>query len=313
MTKIEEAAAALRTHDGFLLLTHLRPDGDTLCSAAALCSALRRMGKTAALYPNSEITETYAAFTAPYLAAQVTGDEYVVSVDVAGQEMFPIGFAGTADLCIDHHPSNPGFAPVSLICPEKASCGEIVMEVIEALCGNLTKEEANLLYVAISTDTGCFCYANTTADTLRAAAHVIDCGAENHPTNKLLFRSFSFARLKLEGMVFATLRSYRENKINVAVITLKMMEESGATENDCDDLASLAGKVRGSVVAITVRELEPGRSKASVRTNEQVDASAICGALGGGGHKMASGCTVDVGPEELADLLLQEVEKVWPA
>ena len=313
MATIPDVAAALRAHDGFLILTHVRPDGDTLCSAAALCSALRRIGKTAALYPNSEITENYVDYTSPYIAEDMTGLDFNVSVDVAGTEMFPLGFAGSADLCIDHHPSNPHFAPISLVCPEKASCGEIVMELIEALCGNLTKEEANLLYIAISTDTGCFCYANTTADTLRAAAHVIDCGAENHPTNKLLFRSFSFARLKLEGMVFATLRSYRENKINVAVITLDMMRESGATENDCDDLASLAGKVRGSVVAITVRELAPGRSKASVRTNEQVDASVICGALGGGGHKMASGCTVDVGPEELADLLLQEVEKVWPA
>jgi len=313
MTTIAEAAAALRTHDNFVILTHVRPDGDTLCSACALCSALRRMGKTAVLFPNPEITENFANRTAPYLAEKIPAEGYVVSVDVAGTEMFPRGFQGKADLCIDHHPSNPHFAPVSLVCPEKAACGEIIMELIELLCGELTEEEADLLYMAISTDTGCFCYANTTADTLRAAAHTIDCGADSHQANKLLFRSFSFARLKLEGMIFASLRSYRSNQINVAVIPLRMMEESGATENDCDDLASLAGKVRGNVVAITVREIEPGRSKASVRTNETVDASAICGALGGGGHKMASGCTVDVGPEELAELILREVEKVWPA
>ena len=312
MMTVAEIAAHLRAKDNFLILTHTRPDGDTLCSSAALCSALRRMGKKAVLFPNSEITENYVDFTAPYLAETVPDDACVVSVDVAGPEMFAAGFTGTANLCIDHHPSNPGFAPISLVCPEKASCGEIVLEIIEELCAPLTKEEANLLYAAVSTDTGCFCYANTVPATLRAAAHLIECGAENAPLNKQLFRSSSFARLKLEGLIFASLRSYRDHKINVAVVTLEMMKEAGAVENDCEDLASLSGRVNGSVVNITIRELTPGKSKASVRTNDQVDASAVCGKLGGGGHKMAAGCTVDVGPEELAELLLQAVNEVWP-
>ena len=112
-------------------------------------------------------------------------------------------------------------------------------------------------------------------------------------------------------MIFATLRSYRDNQINIAVITLDMMRESGATEDDCDDLASLAGKVRGNVVSITVREIAPGRSKASVRTNELVDASAVCAVFGGGGHKMASGCTVDLPPQTLADRMLDTVNEIW--
>lgn len=42
---IRECAAWLCEHDNILLLTHVRPDGDTLGGAAALCSALRRWGK----------------------------------------------------------------------------------------------------------------------------------------------------------------------------------------------------------------------------------------------------------------------------
>jgi len=312
MTKLEEVVAALQAHDNFQILTHRRPDGDTLCSAAALCSALRRSGKTASLSPNRDITETYAVFTTPYLAEEICPDAYIVCVDIAGTEMYPAGFSAAADLVIDHHMSNRGFAPISLIVPEKASCGEIVMEVIEALCGDLTKEEADLLYAAVSTDSGCFCYANTKPDTLRAAAHLVECGADNAGLNNYLFRSFSFPRLKLEGMIYASLRSYRQNRINVATVTRKMMEESGATEDDCDDLASIAGKVRGNVVAITVRELSPGHSKASVRTNHLVDAAAICGRFGGGGHKMAAGCTVDAAPEELEKMLLDAVNEIWP-
>lgn len=306
-----EAAALLSAQDDFRILTHTRPDGDTLCSAAALCSMLRRLGKRAWLFPNPEITEKFRPLVEDYLAPEPDAAGCTVSVDVAGPEMLCAGFSGTVELAIDHHPKNPGFARQTLLRSEKASTGEIVLELSDALGCGVTPEEATLLYIALSTDCGCFCYGNTAADTHRAAARLMDLGADHRWVNKQFFRSFSFPRLKLEGMIFATLRSYRENRINLAVITLDMMRESGATEDDCDDLASLAGKVRGNVVSITVREIAPGRSKASVRTNELVDASAVCALFGGGGHKMASGCTADLPPKELADRLLRAVDEIW--
>ena len=308
---MNEAAALLSDHDAIRLVTHTRPDGDTLCSAAALCSMLRRMGKRAWLFPNPEITEKFRPLTAAYLGPEGENAAYTVSVDVAGTEMFCVGFSGAVDLAIDHHPKNPGFAAATLLRGEKASTGEIILELSDALGCGVTPEEATLLYIALSTDCGCFVYGNTCADTHRAAARLMDLGADHRRVNKQFFRSFSFARLKLEGMIFASLRSYRENQINIAVITLDMMRESGAAEDDCDDLASLAGKVRGNVVSITVREIAPGRSKASVRTNELVDASAVCARFGGGGHKMASGCTVDLPPQALADRMLEVVNEIW--
>jgi phosphoesterase RecJ-like protein len=313
MNTIAEAAAALTAHDRILLLTHLRPDGDSLCSAAALCSALRRMGKTAALFPNPEITDTYAGMVAAYLAPPAAAWDYIVSVDVAGPEMLPLGFSGAVDLCIDHHPSNPGFAALTVLGPDKASCGEVVLALVERLCPPLTPEEANLLYAAVSTDSGCFRYGNTTAETLRAAAHLIDCGADSHRLNKELFLSSSPARLRLEGMIYSDIHSYRNNQINFAVVTLQMMREAGTVEDDCEDLASLPGRIRGGVVNITIRELEENRCKASVRTNELVDASVVCRKLGGGGHKMAAGCTLSVSPAEMERLLLAAVDEVWPA
>ncbi len=308
--KICDCEVLLRSADNILLITHSRPDGDTLCSAAALCSALRRLGKNAGLYNNPEITENYMDFVRDYLWTEYPENCFVVSVDTAETKMFPIGFSGEVDLAIDHHASNPGYARHNLIHGEKAACGEIIMEIILALCGELIAEEANLVYAAISTDTGCFCYGNTTPQTLRAAADAIEYGAENGRLNKLLFRSMSFSRLKLEGLIYAVMRSYKNNSINVAIVTLDMMAEAGATENDCDDLASLAGKVRGSVVAITIRELPDGRSKASVRTNETVNASDICARFGGGGHAMAAGCNAEMGPYEFADALLAVVNEV---
>ena len=311
MLTLNECAEILRGHDNYFLITHVRPDGDTLCTAAALCSALRRMGKNAAMYRNPEVTETYAPLIEPYVGEGKDG-AFIVTVDLADVTMFPKGWEGSADLAIDHHPKNPGYAAATIVDGSKAACGEIVMALIELLCGELTAEEAKLLYIAVSTDSGCFSYGNTTAETLRAAAHLVDCGAENAPLNKAFFRSYSFARLKLEGMIYANLQTFRNNQINVAIVTLDMMRECGATEDDCDDLASLPGKVRGSVVNVTIREIAEGTCKVSLRTNDEVDSSAICGRFGGGGHKMAAGCTLNTDPEIAALLIMAAVNQEWP-
>ena len=306
-----ECAKLLQEQDDILIITHHRPDGDTLGSAAALCRGLQSLGKRAYLFPNPQVTETYAPFVAPYLAPAGFEPTYTVAVDVADTNMFALGYAGRVDMAIDHHPTNSGYAPHTLVMSEKASCGEIVLLVLRALCGALDPGMASLLYIAVSTDTGCFVYGNTTADTHRAAAELMDAGADSGMLNKLIFRTFSAARLMLEGMVYTGLRRYRDGQINIAVITLDMLRRAGTTEADCEDLASLAGKIAGNKVSVTVRELRPGHCKVSVRTGHEVDASAVCAKFGGGGHKMAAGCELDAGPDETADKLLQAINEVW--
>ena len=308
---VNECVELLRANDRFCLLTHTRPDGDTLTSAAALCSALRRAGKKAAMFRNPDITETYAPIVAPYLHTE--GERgFVIACDVADVTMLPEKWTGDIDLAIDHHPKNPGYAKATLLNGAKASCGEIVMEVIEALCGDLTADEANLLYIAVSTDTGCFSYGNTKADTLRAAAHLVDCGADNGALNKAFFRSYSPARIKLEALLFANLQSFRNAAVNIAVVTLDMMHQAGATEDDCEDLASLPGRVRGNQVSILVRELAEGKCKVSVRTGGSVNAAELCARFGGGGHPMAAGCTLNTDPEIAALLMQAALNEAWP-
>lgn len=302
---VNECARLLRENDNFLIVTHAKPDGDTLCSAAALCSALRRLGKQARLFPNPEITDNYMPFVMEFIGDGRCEEAYVVSVDLASGKMFPKGFEGSVELSIDHHASNSGYAVHTLLDAEMAACGEIIMSLIREMCGELSLREAELLYVAIATDCGCFCFGNTTARTLKDAAELLELGVNNAELNRTFFRSLTRARIALEGMIYSSLKSYRDGAINVAVVSREMMHSSGATENDCDDLASLPGKVRGNVVAITVRELADGRAKASVRTNSQVDASAICSRFGGGGHFMAAGCTAEMDPYEFADRLVE--------
>lgn len=299
---IADTAGLLRENNNFLLITHKRPDGDTLGSAGALCLALRRIGKTAYLYKNPQVTEKYLKYVDSLFAPENFVPEKTVAVDLADVGLFPLGFYGRVDLCVDHHPTNSFYADSTYLLPERASCGEIILDIIKMLTGSVTSDEADLLYTAISTDTGCFQYANTTAETHLAAAELFSSGCNAIQINKELFRSDSLSRLLLEGFIFSNLRSYMNGKINIATVTLEMMEKSGATEDDCDDLASLPGRVSGNLASALIRETSPGQCKVSARSSGDVDVSAICAKFGGGGHTRASGCDLDMSPDDAAEL-----------
>ena len=305
-----ECAEWLKNHDNILLLTHVRPDGDTLGSAAALCSALRRMGKKAALYNNPDITPKYMKYVSQYVDGHFAYD-CTIAVDVAEKHMLPLGFDGEVNACVDHHPTNSHYAGELLLHPEKASCGEAVLELIKELCGSVTPEEASLLYMAVSTDCGCFRYANVTAETFAAASELASCGARVRELNFDLFRQVSRARIVLEGMICSQLKFYKNGAVVVATVTEEMMNEAGATENDCDDIAGIPGKVEGCVVSMVIRELAKGKCKVSVRSQPSFDSSALCAVFGGGGHKMASGCTINAEPEKVCAMMTEALEKLW--
>lgn len=309
---IEECAAYLAARDDFLIVSHIRPDGDTLCSGAALCSALRRAGKTAYVYPNPELIDRYRSFITPWQAPAGFVPRVVVTADIADTQLIPPAVTRPIDLVIDHHPSNTHFGANCLVQPERSSCGELVLDVIRALGGGVTQPEADLLYIAVSTDTGCFMYANTNAGTFRAAAALLELGACSRDLNTLFFRTISRARMALEGMIYSGLRYFRDGQVTAALVTLDMMAKSGATENDSEDLAGLAGKAEGSLLGITIRETAPGRCKISLRSHPEINCTEICAMFGGGGHAMAAGCTVDLPPEQALQSILKAVDEKWP-
>ena len=307
----KQCAKLLLEHDNILIVTHKNPDGDTVASAAALCSALQNAGKTAWLFRNPQISEKLSAYAARFFAPEDFTPAYTVAVDIADVNMFCRGFAGGVDLCIDHHPTNSHYAAQYLVRAGKSSCAEIVLEVILGMNETLTKEEATLLYIGLSTDTGCFRYSNTNADSFRAAAELLRYGADNAEVNTLFFRKVSKARLMLESMIYSGMRFYRDGKIAIATVTLDMLEKAGANEDDCDDLAGLAGRAEGSIVNITIREQPDGSSKISVRTTAEVSSIEICSVFGGGGHAMAAGCTIFGSPDKAREMLLSVVDEVW--
>ena len=236
--------------------------------------------------------------------------KYIVSVDIASENLFPEGFSGQIDLAIDHHPTNSHFAREELIEPERSACGEIVQKLIREMTGKLTKTEATLLYIALTTDTGAFQYANVNEQSFLSAAELLHAGAESHNVMMCFFRKTTLARLRLEGMIYSGLHVYHDGRLIVATVTQKMMKDAEATENDCDDLAGLSGRAEDARMNVTIKELPDGSSKISVRSAPGVSSSAVCAAFGGGGHEMAAGCTIQAPPQKAEKLLIDVIDEL---
>lgn len=313
MLTVQEAASLLRTFDNILILTHVRPDGDTVGCAAALCAGLRALGKTAWLLPNPELTETTAPYFAPYAAPAGFVPEKVVSTDIATTALFPENarpYADRVDLAIDHHPSFEHFGRTNIVRPEAAACGELLYDILAAL-GPITPELALPLYVAVSTDTGCFAYANTTAHTHAVAAALMSAGIDYQTVNKVFFRTKSRKRMLLEGAMLSDCAFYDRDRVAVLSVPLSLMERVQATESDAEDLSALGGQIQGVDCAVTMRELRPNVWKLSLRTGARVNATEVCRLMGGGGHAAAAGATIE-GPwavcrDRVLDCIAQKV------
>lgn len=314
MLTVSETAALLRTFDNVLILTHVRPDGDTVGCAAALCAGLRALGKTAYLLPNPGLTDTTAPYFSPYAAPADFMPDRVVSTDIAALSLLPENakpYGERVDLAMDHHPSFEGFGRANILRAEAAACGELLYDVLKEL-GPVTPEIALPLYVAVSTDTGCFAYANTTAGTHRVAAALMETGIDYRTVNKVFFRTKTRKRMQLEGAMLSACEFCDRGRVAVLSVPLSLMERFQATESDTEELSTLGPQIQGVDCAVTMRELRADVWKISLRTGDRVNATRACGLLGGGGHAAAAGCTIEAPWAEARRRILDAVAQVAP-
>ncbi|MBE6970486.1 MAG: phosphoesterase RecJ domain-containing protein [Ruminococcaceae bacterium] len=308
-----EAAAWLMEHDNFLILTHVRPDGDTVGCAAGLCRALREQGKTAWILPNPETTSIFTPYLEGLLAEEDYQPETVVSVDMAARGLFPENaqvYLSRVDLAIDHHGSQEFFAKQTCLDADRAACGELMYDIVRQW-GPVSPEVALPLYVAVSTDCGCFVYSNTSAACHRVAAELMETGFDFYPINRKHFRTKSLKRLQLESMLTAGMDVHDEGQTVIVSLTLDMMARVGASEEDIDDISAFVGQIEGVRTGVTLRELRPGVCKISLRTDPgDLNASKVCALLGGGGHAAAAGATVNASVEQTRQAVLDAIRQV---
>lgn len=315
---LQEACEFLKSNDDYLILMHANPDGDTLGCGYALCGALQRIGKRAKAVCPEEIPHKF-----DYLFAAAEIQEFepktIVCVDVADTkllgDMRELG--SKAELCLDHHETNTGYAKRVLVEPDYAAACELIYEVINELGVPFDKELANCIYTGAATDTGCFKFSNTTPQTHLIAAEMMKFGADFAMINYVNFDLKTQGRIKLEQEVLNNIKYFEGGRVALVTVTRALLDS--IKDIDSDDIGALANiprQIEGVDVGICIKEKKPGVFKASMRTSSLVNAAEVCAGLGGGGHARAAGCsfegegvTVDEAVDKTVEAACEAVRK----
>ena len=296
-----------------LVVMHIRPDGDTVGSCAALCEIFKALGREVKYICDDKIPERLSFLTKDLEAAEGTDGYDAVSIDVAS----PSQMGGLADrvnirFSIDHHAVNTPFAPNYTV-PDASSAGEVLFGVAKELEARglieITDKIAYPLYAAISSDTGCFAFSNSSAATHRSAAELIAIGIDQADINHRLFMSKSRLQILAEGYTASAMKSSDDGKIAYAVISLNDMRALGVDGSYFDTAIDVVRSLADVEIAFVIKESERG-FKASMRS---VGANVAEGAAhhGGGGHIRAAGCTVEAeSAEDAAKILLEELKSI---
>lgn len=309
---LTEVLSRLLKAEQILLLCHKNPDGDTLGSAGALYHALKKLGKTDVAVLCADLIPARYSYMNMELFRGQFEPNYIVSVDVASIQLFGDSvreYAERVDLCIDHHPSNSGYADALYLDASASATAEIIYDLVCKMGVEIDTCLADCLYTGISTDTGCFQFGNTSIRCHEVAAKLMEAGARVRELNIILFETKSRARLAIESIALSNLEYHFDDRCAMIYMTREQIESTGVEASDLEGLTSLPRQIEGVQVGITLRQLPSGSYKISVRTLPGVDACAICTRLGGGGHEMAAGCELMGGLDNAKQAILAEVER----
>ena len=206
---------------------------------------------------------------------------------------------------LDHHPTNPGFGQLYALDGGAAAAGELAVRLIGALGVEMTREMAECLFVAISTDCGQFNYSNTRPETFTAAAKCAAAGIDIERITSELYRTRTLGRTRLLGLALADLHISDDGRIAWAAITEAMLEKAGALPEDNEGVVNYLLEIEGVQIAILANE-RGSQTKLSLRSKPPIDvAKQIAVPLGGGGHACAAGATVDAGVGEALELAVR--------
>lgn len=296
------AVEVLKQAGSLTLGCHVGPDGDALGSMLGFGAAARAAGKKveASFGEPFDVPRTYRFLPVDLLVppGQVTErPEVFVSFDAGSAERLGAleerAKAAGAVVVIDHHVSNEGFGTVDLVVPSAAATAEIAYHLIVALGWPIDGEVATALHTGIVTDTGRFQYSNTTPDTLRVAAALVEAGARPEVIGQHVYEEVPFGYLRVAGAVLTRAVLEPEQRLVWSVLTQDDLNAGGIGLEDTDPLIDEIRIAEESDVAVLFKELDRGRVKVSMRSRGRVDVGVVAVALGGGGHHNAAGFTFE--------------------
>ena len=287
----------LKNEQSFYLISHMLPDGDSIGSLLAMGEGLASLGKMVKMFTPGNIPRKYKFLSGADLVSHelLINDPEVTVVVLDSSDLDRLGLFKEAVINskqiinIDHHVTNQRFGNLNLVDATAAATGEIVHQILAELQVNLTESIAESLYVAISNDTGSFKFDNTTPNTHRVIATLLECGLSPGTLSQIIFdeRPLSFYILLKEAL--SSLEMYEERSVSVMTLSKDIRERSGASTDDLDGIVNYARNIEGIELGILFYVEGNNEVKVGFRSRS-LDVSTLAGKFNGGGHIRAAGC-----------------------
>ena len=321
-TSLEDIAALVKEKQRFVIASHYRPDGDALGSALGLAFSLKAIGKDVTVLNRDGAPGSLAFLPGiPMIEVPMEGARYEADVFIAldtaekdrlGDTVVP-AVEAPITINIDHHISNPGYGDLNYIDPTAPATGQIVFQLIEIGKFPLPKESCDLLYAAISTDTGSFQYRSTTADTYRIGAALIEGGVDVAEISTKLYDSYPLRKVEVMRELLAEMKISSGGRIASWMLTRETRLRLGIKPGDTEGLVDILRGIDSVLVAAHLEEQADGAVKVSLRSKStDEDVCKICQTLGGGGHQLAAGATVPGPPDAAHDRVLDAIAAALP-
>jgi bifunctional oligoribonuclease and PAP phosphatase NrnA len=295
----------VRAHQKFLIMTHVRPDGDALGSEVGLACALKQFGKQARVAVASDLGPRYEfanSVSTPIERFRAPGNEFrdtdaIIVVDTGTWSQ--LGDFGPfmrsmscAKAVIDHHRTQDDLGAIRFVDTGAEAAGRLVYEATLALGVPLTEEAANAIFLALATDTGWFRHSSVEPRTFALAEELTRAGAKPTPLYDAVYATSTLARMRMIGKALERMQSAAGGRIVHTEIRQSDYAETGAVPSDTEDLINYPRAVAGVEIALVFIEQRDGGTKVSFRGKETHDVGRLAEQFGGGGHKMAAGATV---------------------
>ena len=320
----QNAVDLINDANSVLLTTHIRPDGDACGCVRALMEIFRQLGKKAQPLFMSPLAAWYESIfdekptilgndvQPDQLSGAYADVDLIVIVDTDSNVQLP-GFAdwlpdcGKKIIVIDHHITGDDLGDVKLVDTAAAAAGEVIFDLIKFAGWDITERIAESIFIALSTDTGWFKFGNTDSRIFHTAAELIDAGARPNVIYRLLYQSFTPARLYLMTRMLDHLQLHADSRIATQYILRKDFDETGATGPDTENLIDECQRIESVEVAALFTELADGGFRCSLRSKGKVDVRKIAQKYGGGGHTLASGVNLKGPLESAVQSIVDEV------
>jgi bifunctional oligoribonuclease and PAP phosphatase NrnA len=308
---------AVRDAKTICVVGHIRPDGDCIGSQLGLTFALRGEGKRVVCWNEDSVPQKYrfldpnGDFDKPKRGEQF---DLVIATDCASHERLGLAGRHTANrkllINIDHHESNTRYGDINWVSPREPSTGELIHRLLKTARWPITPRIADLLFTAVSTDTGSFQYPNTRPGSFHVGADLVTRGANLAKICDEVYQSFPLSRARLLKHVYSKFKLTHSDRIAYFWLKKADLARTGANSNDTEGLIDHIRAIEPVVVACVFEELEPELTRISLRSkNGKVNVSDICTQFGGGGHPAAAGARIPGSPLSVQRRVVAAIRK----